>query len=115
MRVAIVGNVEDVEKEAAAGAVKPGAAPGQAEVLAREARSDAIHCATPSSAVEGEQVGPDRCRIQGAFFHARSQDAGGVCFPLKVSDGAMRDAQVGEPGSQSFAKHAHAGADFEGM
>lgn len=114
-RTASVGNVNDVEEQAGACPVKPGAAPSKREVLAREARSDAIHSATPSCAVEGEQVGPDRCRIQGAFFHARNQDAGGVCFPLKVCNGAMRDAQVGEPGSQSFTKHADAGADFNGM
>ena len=114
-RTASVSNVEDVEEQAAALAVEPGAATGQAEVLAREARSDAIHCAMPGCSVEGEQVGPDRCCIQAAFFAARSQDAGCVSFPLNVADGAMRDAQVGEPGAQSFAEHADASADFEGM
>lgn len=102
IRTASVGNVENVEEQAAAFAVKPGASPGQRNVLAREARNDAIHCAVPSASVEGEQVGPDRCRVQAAFFHARCQDAGGVCFPLNVADGASLDAQVGEPGSQSF-------------
>lgn len=31
-----------------------------------------------------------------------------MSFPLNVADGAMRDAQVGEPGSQSFVKHPDA-------
>lgn len=48
-------------------------------------------------------------------MHARDQDAGGEGFPLNVADGAMRDAQMGEPGSQSFAQHADAGAEFDGV
>jgi hypothetical protein len=54
LRTASVGNVEDVEEEAAAFAVKPGASAGQADVLAREACNDAIHRAVPSASVEGE-------------------------------------------------------------
>lgn len=53
-RIAIVGNVKDVEEEAGAGTVKPSAPPSKGEVLAREARNDAVHCSTKSSAVEGE-------------------------------------------------------------
>jgi hypothetical protein len=68
----------------------------------------------PASSVEGEKVGPDRCRIQAAFFDARRQAAGCANFPFNVADVASLDAQVSEPGSQSFTKHAHAGADFEG-
>lgn len=49
-----MGNLENVEEQAAAGAVKPGAPPGQADVLAREARSNAIHCPTPCCTVKGE-------------------------------------------------------------
>lgn len=114
-RTASVGNVEDVEEEPGAGAVKPSTLSSEAEVLAREARNDAIHCSMPSCSVEGEKVGPDRSRVQASFFDARCQDSGGVGFPLHVADGAMRDAQVLEPGSQSFSKHANSGADFDGM
>ena len=53
-RTASVGNVEDVEEEAAACAIEPSASACKAEVLAREASSDAIHCSTKASAVEGE-------------------------------------------------------------
>lgn len=38
-----------------------------------------------------------------------------MSFPLNVADGAMRDTQVGEPGSQSLAKHADACEKFDGM
>lgn len=107
--------VEDVEEESGPAPVQTGASSGQREVLTRETGSDAIHAATPASAVEGEQVGPDRCLIQRAFLHARDQDAGCVSFPLNVDDGAMRDAQVLEPGSQSFSEHADAGAKFDGV
>lgn len=83
--------------------------------MAREARNDAIHCAMPGSSVEGEKVRPDRCLIQAAFLHARDQDAGCVSFPLNEADGAMRDAQIVEPGSQSLSKHSNAGTDLNGV
>ena len=59
-RTAIVGNVEHAEEKTGALAVKASAAPGNAEVLAREARNDSIHKAAPCAAVEGEHVRPDR-------------------------------------------------------
>lgn len=114
-RTAIAGDADDFKEQAASLAVEPGAASGNAEVLAREARNDAIHCAMPCCSVEGAKVGPDRSVIQAAFLHARCQDCAGVCFPLDVTDGASLSAQVAEPGSQSFAKHANAGAEFDGM
>lgn len=110
-----MGDVEDVEEEAAALSVEPGALPSKGQILTREARNDDIHCAKPGCSVEGENVGPDRCCIQRAVLHARCQDGGWVCFPFKVAADASLDAQVGEPGSQSFAKHSHAGAYFDGM
>lgn len=94
-----MGNVEDVEEQAAAFAVKPGPSPRKGQVLAREARNDAIHCAKPGASVEGENVGPDRCRIQRAVLHARCQDCGWVCFPFKVAADASVDAHSGEPGA----------------
>lgn len=48
LRTAIMGDVEDVEEQAGAGTIKPSTSAGNAEVLAREARNDAIHCSTPS-------------------------------------------------------------------
>jgi|JI9StandDraft_1071089.scaffolds.fasta_scaffold179552_3 hypothetical protein len=98
-RTASVGNIEDVEEEAASFAIKPGPSPRKGQVLAREARNDAIHCSSPGCSVEGENVGPDRCCIQRSFFHARCQDCGWVCFPFKVAADASVDAHSGEPGA----------------
>lgn len=114
-RTASVGNVEDVEEEARPLSIEASTSARQAEVLARESRNDAVHRSSPASSVEGEKVGPDRSRVQAAFFHASSKDAGRVGFPFHETDGASLDAKVGEPGSQSFSKHAHSGADFDGM
>ena len=46
-RSAIVGNVEHIEEEPGALAVEPSAAARNGEVLAREARNDAIHKSAP--------------------------------------------------------------------
>jgi hypothetical protein len=54
--------------------------------LAREAGSDEIHNATPWAAVEVGNVRPDRRGNHGTLFHARDQNAGGIGFPLHVSD-----------------------------
>jgi hypothetical protein len=59
-RVAIVGNVENVEEQARPLAIQSGTPPGDADVLAREARNEEIHASAPRCAVEGEQVRPDR-------------------------------------------------------
>lgn len=114
-RTASVGDVEDAEKQSASRPIQAGAPASDAEVLAREARSDDVHASTEAFAVEGEKVGPHRCRIQAAFLDAARQDRGCVGFPFNVADDASLSAQVGEPSSQSFAKHAGAGAQLEGM
>lgn len=114
-RTAIVGNVEDVEKEAGALAVKPSAAAGDADVLARESGNDAIHLAAPVLASEGEQVRPDRRRIKGSRFHKRDKLGGGRGFPLHVANGSVIDAQELQSGSEPFSKHPDAGAQFDGM
>lgn len=114
-RTAIGGDANDLEEQPGALAVKAGAAACDTEVLAREAGNDAIHSATPCGSVEGGNVGPDRSRIHGAFFHARRQDCGSICFPLNVAYGAMRETQVLEPGSQSFVQHADAAEKADGM
>jgi len=113
-RTAIGGDANDLEEKAAALAVEPCPAAGNRKVLAGEAGNDAIHSAAESASVEGGDIGPDRSLIQAAFGHARRQDAGCVSFPFNVANGAMREAQVGEPGSQSFVKHADAGEQADG-
>lgn len=113
-RTAIIGDACDLEEQAAAVPIEAGALAGDGQVLAWESGNDAIHAATPASSVEGGNVGPDRCRIQAAFFHPRDQDCGCVSFPLNVADGAIREAQVFEPNSQSLAEHTDAGKQFDG-
>jgi len=56
--------------------------------LTGEAGSDAIHLSTPWSAVESLHICPDRCWIQGFFFHPLNQDFAGIGFPLDVANAA---------------------------
>jgi len=56
--------------------------------LTGEAGSDAIHFSTPGTAVEGLHICPDRCWIQGFFFHPLNQDFAGIGFPLDVANDA---------------------------
>src|SRR3954470_1546290 len=60
----LANDASEVSPESAALASDPGAVPGVADVLAREAASNAIHEAAPRSAVEGGNVVPDRTRRQ---------------------------------------------------
>ena len=53
-RTAALGDVEDVEEQAAALAIEASTPARQAEVLTREARNDAVHRSSPASSVEGE-------------------------------------------------------------
>jgi hypothetical protein len=59
-----------------------------AERLARVARSDEIHDATPRFAVEGGNVIPDRCLIQGLVFHPRHEAGRCEGVPLNVTNGS---------------------------
>jgi hypothetical protein len=61
---------------------------GEAERLARVARSEAIHDSTPRLAVEGSQIRPHRCLIQAFRFHARRQDFDSEGFPFNPTDDA---------------------------
>jgi hypothetical protein len=114
-RTAIVGNVEDGEEQAASLAVEPGPAPGDADVLARESGSDAIHLAAPLAASEGCKVRPDRRRIERSRFHERDKLAGSRGFPFNVANGAVLDSKKLECGSHAFSEHPDAGAQFDGM
>lgn len=89
--------------------------PGLAVRLAREARSDEIHDATPRSAVERPNRSPDRSWSQETRFHLRDQIRGGEGFPLHVADSPSltsgRAVESGfEPtnaGTKSQDIHAH--------
>ena len=61
---------------------------GEADGLAREPGSDAIHDATPRAAVEGSKVRPDRRFIQGLVFHARDKYRCCIGFPLDITNGS---------------------------
>jgi hypothetical protein len=67
---------------------------GNGDRLAREARSDEIHAATPGAPVERAEVTPDRSRVQRPLLHSRQKDLHGSGFPLHVSDHS--DAGGGE-------------------
>lgn len=54
----------------------------QAERLARVARSEDIHAATPRAAVEGAHVRPERSLIQGLVDHPGHESGRSVCVPL---------------------------------
>lgn len=113
-RTASVCDVEDGEEQARAFAVQAGALAGDADVLAREARNDAVHASTPRCAVEGEQVRPDRARIKGSRFHKAGKLRGCRGFPLHVANGAVPGSEQLESSADAFAEHADTGAYFDG-
>jgi len=59
------------------------------ERLARIARSDDVHRAAPRAAVEGSNVVPDRCRIQGRLFHPCHENGRGVGFPFDMAHSSI--------------------------
>ena len=67
------------------------------ERLARIARSDDVHRAAPRAAVEGSNVVPDRCRIQGRIFHPRHENGRGVGFPFDMAHSSISGQGDGEP------------------
>ena len=67
------------------------------ERLARIARSDDVHRAAPWAAVEGSNVVPDRCRIQGRLFHPCHENGRGVGFPFDMAHSSIAGHGDGEP------------------
>jgi hypothetical protein len=57
--------------------------------LARVARSEDIHASAPRQAVEGCEIVPDRCRIQGRVFHPRHERGRRTGFPLDVTHSSI--------------------------
>lgn len=113
-RTASVGDVEDVEEQPGALAIEPRAPTGDADVLARESGNDAIHLAAPVAASEGDEIRPDRRRIERSCFHKRGKLGGSRGFPFHVANGAVSDAEKVECGSHTFAEHSDSGAQFDG-
>jgi len=79
------------------------------ERLTRIARSDDVHRTAPRAAVEGSNVVPDRCAIQGRVFHPRHEDGRGVGIPLDVTHSAIS----GECEMQPEVEPAGTGAERE--
>lgn len=95
--LALAHDPRDVRPEVAV-VVFSFALPGKAERLARVARKDEVHEATPRCTIEGGEVRPDRRLIQTPFFHSRDQVRGAKGFPLDVTDGSC--GGTGEPDSE---------------
>ena len=79
------------------------------ERLARIARSDDVHRAAPRAAVEGGNVVPDRCTIQGRVFHPRHESGCGEGFPFDMAHSTISGDGDGEP----EVEPARAGAEGE--
>ncbi len=78
------------------------------ERLARIARSEDVHAATPAAAVEGGKVVPDRSRCQGLIRHPGHEDGRSEGFPLDVTHSAVPglgdvqpDVEPADPGAQA--------------
>jgi len=79
-----------------AGIVDPLAFTRDRKRLARIAASNNIHRSTPRSAIEGGNVIPERCLIQGLVFHPRHESGRSVTFPLDVTDSSIAGTGNGE-------------------
>lgn len=109
----LVDGVGDVRPQVA-GIVGSAPLAGDAEWLARVARSEAIHESTPASAVEGAQIRPQRRRIQDARFHALRQDAGGEAVPFNPTECArLSQTQFAGGEFDAEVEPSSAGAEAE--
>jgi hypothetical protein len=76
------------------------------ERLARIARSDDVHRATPRAAVEGSNVVPDNSLIQGRVLHPRHESGCGVGFPFDMAHSTISGVGDGEPEVESARARA---------
>jgi hypothetical protein len=81
---------------------------GNGDILARESSRDAIHRSTPSCAVEGSNVRPDRRFVQRPFFNPCSQNFCVLNSDLDITDCSSRWASElkSEIESRSSGKQA---------
>jgi hypothetical protein len=75
----------------------PAALPGEAEGLAGITGREEMNAAAPRSAVEGSQIVPDRCLIQGRVRHPGHESGRSVGFPLDETHSAIAGLGDGEP------------------
>jgi hypothetical protein len=78
--------------------VSPLSFSGDGGGLTRETRHDEIHEPTPSLAVEGFEIVPDRRWIQGLFFHPCHEEGCAVAIPLDTHHSAS--VGNGDPGGE---------------
>jgi hypothetical protein len=96
-------NARDVGPEVS-GVFRPKAFACQRERLARVARREDVHCAAPRPAIEGGNIVPDKCFIQGRVFHPRHEKGRGVGFPFDMAHSSISgqgegEAEINAPGS----------------
>ncbi len=85
------------------------ALPCNAVGLAGDTGSDERNSPTPRFAVEGEQIRPNRTRVQPPILHARCQDRGGKAFPLDHTD----CPRAWKRQSDSEVESSHSGTERE--
>lgn len=108
-RIAIIGKVNDFEDEPRPRAVEPGLLAGDADVLARESRNDAIHQSTKAASVDSSQIAaPDWRWSQGLLFHACKYDAGCIGVPFSVGNRPAFDSKKLKSGVNAFIEHPDA-------
>lgn len=66
---------------------------GDADRLAREARRDDIHDATPRSSIEVGEVVPHRRSIHGLVLHPRQESGRGESVPLNETHGTVAGSE----------------------
>lgn len=92
-----VSDAEDFAIETAALAIDPGPAAGDADILAREARMDAIHSSRPGGWIEQPDVPLMHVQAgEPAVSGAGSQDGAGVGVPLDGADWLVAEDEVCE-------------------
>lgn len=109
-RLALANDAGDMRPEVAR-VVRALALARNGERLARIARSDDVHRAAPWAAVEGGNVVPDRCRIQGRVFHPRHEDGRGVGVPLDMTHSAISGEREVQPEVESAGARAEREAE----
>jgi hypothetical protein len=82
---------------------------GETVRLARDAANEAIHKATPWSAVEGSHIAPDSCRSQKTLFNRCDQVRDGEGFPLHHNDASScwqsefkSEVEPAPPGAEGY-------------
>ena len=85
---------------------------GGAPWLAREARSEAVHCSTPLPSREIlKRSAPNRCWLQRLVSHPRQENSLSEGFPLDVT----HSPRFGQSDANSLIEHRRSGAKAEDM